>query len=121
MNTKRRPAAHIRRVGSQWYQWDMPTLWAAAENLPVEEVDIGSVAVLDEIRWFGPKRQPTVRNVAEDCRRIINVSLDYPIILGPDGAAMDGSHRVARALVMGLNTIKAIRLTTLPPPDRIGR
>ena len=45
------------------------------------------------------------------------VETDYPIILGPDGRVMDGMHRVARALLEGRPTIKAVRLPTLPAPD----
>jgi elongation factor P hydroxylase len=41
----------------------------------------------------------------------------YPIILAADGRVMDGMHRIARAVLDGETTIKAVRFTTDPEPD----
>lgn len=53
------------------------------------------------------------------CHRVNNCSLDYPIILDPDGSIADGCHRVVKAIVEGKRTIKAIRLVSLPEPITI--
>ncbi len=41
----------------------------------------------------------------------------YPIILGNDGRVMDGMHRIARALLEGHATIKAVQFEIQPGPD----
>jgi hypothetical protein len=46
------------------------------------------------------------------------VDLSYPIIQAPDGWIMDGYHRIAKAILEGKTTIKAVRLPALPEPDR---
>lgn len=47
----------------------------------------------------------------------IYASWPYPIILGFDGRVMDGMHRVARALLEGRTTIKAVQFEDHPEPD----
>lgn len=42
------------------------------------------------------------------------VDLAYPIILGADGRVMDGMHRIARALLDGLPTIRAVQFVVQP-------
>lgn len=53
------------------------------------------------------------------CRRVLDCSLDYPIILDDCGQIADGYHRLCRAILEGRETIKAIRLEEMPAPDRI--
>ena len=43
--------------------------------------------------------------------------LSYPIILGPTGNVLDGVHRVAKAMLAGQTTVRAVRLPAMPPPD----
>ena len=52
-------------------------------------------------------------------KRCSKVSLKHPIILDKYGTIADGCHRVVKAIVLGKTTIKAIRLETMPPYDRI--
>lgn len=51
-------------------------------------------------------------------KRCNDASLDHPIILDKYGTIADGCHRIVKAVVLGRNTIKAIRLETMPPFDR---
>lgn len=46
--------------------------------------------------------------------------LAFPILPGPDGALLDGMHRVAKALLQGWPTVRAYRLAALPEPDYVG-
>lgn len=110
---------HVRQVDGKIHIWFVESLRKASEGLPVQEVDIESLGVLDCDRWFRGAHEPTVRSIAEHCKRIMAADLNAPVILCPDGISMDGSHRVAKALIHGLPKIKAVRLTTLPPADRI--
>ena len=45
------------------------------------------------------------------------MDLARPIILGADGRVMDGMHRVAKAILEGNATIKAVRFLKEPDPD----
>jgi hypothetical protein len=93
-------------------------LWKLAQELPVQERNLELVGVLDSNRWF-QSHVPTVRNIAEHCRQIRDVDLSYPIILCPWGRSMDGSHRVAKAYLLGHTTIKVVQFPEMPPPDVI--
>jgi hypothetical protein len=110
---------HCRLINGEIHIWFVETLWNASRGLPVFEVDIESVGVLDHDRWFCGSQEPTVRRVAVHCERIMAADLERPVILCPDGVSMDGSHRVAKALIQGRSKIKAVRFDRLPPPDRI--
>jgi len=46
--------------------------------------------------------------------RVKNTSLKYPIIIDYAGCVCDGWHRIAKAILQGCTTIKAIRLETMP-------
>jgi hypothetical protein len=55
--------------------------------------------------------------LAKQMRRVLDVDTSYPIILDQEGFIMDGWHRVARALIDGESTIKAVRFAETPPHD----
>jgi hypothetical protein len=67
--------------------------------------------------WFDECEHPTVRKVVEHFQLLQGVDPAYPVILGPDNRVMDGMHRIARALLEGKTTIRALRLRELPEPD----
>ena len=64
--------------------------------------------------------QANCGRVAEHARLIQETSLAHPIIIDPEGRVMDGMHRVCKALISGLKTIKAVRLSVMPEPDFVG-
>ncbi len=51
------------------------------------------------------------------CKRVADCSLEHPIILDEVGQIADGYHRVCKAILEGLDTIKAIRLEEMPTHD----
>lgn len=51
--------------------------------------------------------------------RVMKTDLSYPILLDDHGTICDGWHRVAKAVMEGRTTIKAIRLQEMP--DASGR
>jgi hypothetical protein len=63
--------------------------------------------------------KPTIREVATHCRRINEVDTTFPIIINDDGRLMDGGHRLARALLDGRKTIKAVQFKEMPEPDAV--
>ncbi len=97
--------------------WDVDRLIKLTADLPVEEVDLDDIPEINSVYWFDEREQPTVRAVVEHFRLVEDVDPSFPVILGPDNRVMDGMHRVAKALLAGRTTIKAVRLSELPVPD----
>lgn len=97
--------------------WDVDRLLDLSSDFPVEDVEVATLDEVDTVYWFDETELPTVRRVVDHCRLIQEVDLSYPIILGANGRVMDGMHRVARAILEGHNTIRAVRFETDPEPD----
>jgi hypothetical protein len=98
--------------------WDVHRLIELSSGFPVKEVLLDSISEIDSAYWFFESAEkPSVREIVDHLRLIEAVDASYPIILGPDGRVMDGMHRVARALLEGRTTIKAVQFEALPEPD----
>ncbi|MHB1927998.1 MAG: hypothetical protein ACYCUG_00935 [Acidimicrobiales bacterium] len=100
--------------------WDVDRLVELARDLPVEDIPLDAIAEVDSVYWFDERDRPTVRKLVEHMRLVVEVELSHPVILGPDGRVMDGMHRIARVLLDGGATVRAVRLSELPPPDYRG-
>jgi hypothetical protein len=111
---------HFRPSDRGLLAWDIDRLIFLTEGQPVEDVPLDAIAEVHENWWFAFGSVPTVRRVVDHFRRIDEVDLAYPIIIDPDGRLMDGMHRVAKALGLGLTAISAKRLAVMPDPDFIG-
>jgi hypothetical protein len=93
--------------------WDVDRLIELSNALPVKNVDLASIDEIDSAYWFDERlERPTVRSVVDHARLIEEVDLSYPIILGVDGRVMDGMHRIAKALLQGRATIRAVQFET---------
>lgn len=99
--------------------WYIDRRWPLADGLPVEDLPIDQVRELDEVCWFSDVWgvRPTCRAVIDHCRRILDADMSYPVILGPGGIVLDGVHRIAKAMMRGDATVRAVRIEILPPPD----
>jgi hypothetical protein len=98
--------------------WDVDRLVELSRGLPIKDVELASIDEVDSVYWFDDQSQrPTVRRVVEHARLIEDVDLSYPIILGVDGRVMDGMHRIAKALLVGRETISAVQFETHLEPD----
>jgi hypothetical protein len=98
--------------------WDVDRLIEPSQDLPVVEVPVDSIGEVDSNYWFGGDcGEPTVRKMVEHMWQVRDVDPMFPIILGVDGRVMDGMHRIARALLEGRRTIRAVRFETQPKPD----
>ena len=74
----------------------------------------------EETYWYNEEGDsPTCRSITQHIKLVNDSDLNYPIIVCPDGKLMDGMHRVVKANLLELKTIKAYRLSTLPKPDYI--
>lgn len=104
--------------------WYIDRLWPLAAGLAAFDVPIDQVRELDEVTWFSDAwgRLPTCRAVIEHCQRILAADMSHPVILAPEGpphngCILDGIHRIAKAMIDGRTTIRAVRLRAMPPPD----
>jgi len=111
----RRSCEEPKADGSMRF-YRMHQFWELAEGLPIRKVRLSELEGLDEVRWFGGPRNilPTCRAIAEHARDIYEADLSYPIILSPDGEVLDGSHRMCKALLQGIEELDAVQLTTMP-------
>jgi hypothetical protein len=98
--------------------WDVDRLIRLSVDLPVIEVPVDTIDELDSAYWADPGAgYPTVRELIMHMGLIQDVDPSYPVILGSDGRVMDGMHRIARAVLEGRTTIRAVRFPTIPEPD----
>lgn len=103
--------------------WEVARLWELSEDLPVKEMPVSALEHhLDEVVWFDVRSseqefKPTARAVAEHGERIYSADLSYPILLSAKGEIMDGMHRLAKAWMMGIETVKFRQFETDPEPD----
>ena len=98
--------------------YDVERLWALAADLPLETIPVTAVeSELDyPYQWFKTKK-PSPREVARHAKLIYEADLSYPIILSAKGLVMDGIHRIAKAWLLSLETIEAVRFPQDPEPD----
>ncbi len=97
--------------------WDVDRLVELSKDLPVKEVDLGSIDEIDSVYWFDEVDRPTVRKVVDHMKLVEEVDFSHPIILGFDGRVMDGMHRIAKALLEGRATIRAVQFEIPLEPD----
>jgi hypothetical protein len=98
--------------------WDVDRLIELGKELPIRDVDLASIDEIDSVYWFDDQlERPTVRRVVDHARLIEDVDVSHPIILGFDGRVMDGMHRIAKALLQGQKTIRAVQFDCPVEPD----
>jgi hypothetical protein len=109
---------YFRPSANGFDAWDVDHLVELSRALPVQEIDIASLADVDSVYWIGADGSaPTVRILVSHMKLVEKVDLSYPIILGADGRVMDGMHRVAKALLEERATVSAVRFKVQPEPD----
>ncbi len=112
---------HIRNSARGLLAWDVDRLLRLTSEQDAVDMPLEKIRELDENFWFSSDGDaPTCRRVAEHVKLINETSLDHPIIIDPEGRVMDGMHRVCKALIGGLKSIKAVKLSAMPEPDFVG-
>ncbi len=107
---------YIEEEGDTLLFWRVETLWRLADALPVRHLS------LNEIYWTEDscaylEEDDTYLDFAKHVKRVLDADLSFPVILSPDGVVMDGMHRLVKAFVSNVPTVKAVRFTRMPPPD----
>lgn len=109
---------HFRQVGEDIHIWDVHRLVALSQNLKVQQVALTDIQELNEAYWF-PKSAPTTQQIIDHMHLVQAADLSYPIILCASGRVMDGMHRVAKAKLLDLPNIQAVRFDQTPTADFI--
>jgi len=111
---------HFRKIDNKLYAWDVDNLIFLTKELEIENTDLSKINEFEETYWYNEEGDsPTCRSITQHIKLVNDSDLNYPIIVCPDGKLMDGMHRVVKANLLELKTIKAYRLSTLPKPDYI--
>lgn len=94
--------------------WRVTTLIHKSKDLEPFEIPLSGMDLRQRVF---EDVEPTAIMIAKHMKRANETNLDYPIILDEDGVIMDGWHRVIKALILELPTIKAVRFDQTPAPD----
>ena len=110
-----------RQAGGQLQVWDIRRLWEHVDGLPVVQVAIDKIQGFDSAdTWYGDGvDSPTCRSVAMHAKRIMDCSLEHPVILASDNCVLDGMHRVAKAWLLGKASVPAVRFDDSLTPDLV--
>jgi len=112
---------HFRPAERGLLAWDVDRLVKLSSGFTRIEVPLSEIRELDQPFWFSdPANPPTCRNVALHAKLMNETDLRHPIILSQSGRVMDGMHRVCKALILGKESISAVRFDRDPDPDFVG-
>lgn len=94
------------------HHWSVARLVALVKDFKVMDVPLDHLSV-----WLNYKHL-TLREMVMHMKAVNDADLSHPIILDEDGEIMDGRHRIMKAMLLGVETIKAVRFDENPPPCR---
>lgn len=103
------PKDQMCRLGR--HSWSVPRLFELARELPVMDIP------LDHLCVHYAYENLTLRGMVTHMRAVNDADLEAPIILDEDGELMDGRHRIMKAMMLGVESIKAVRFDENPSPD----
>lgn len=76
------------------------------------------LCALDFRHWCETWGEGGMREIVMHMQVVLAADLSHPVVLCPDGALIDGRHRIARALLEGHTTIRAVRFHVEPKSRR---
>jgi len=88
-------------------------LFELSKNLPVIEIPLDWLCVSSTYEKL------TLRDIVMHMQAVLDADLSKPIILSEDGDIMDGRHRIMKAMLNDIKTIKAVRFDENPEPCRV--
>lgn len=96
------------RSGKTYQVTDLIKLAKGLEpfDMPIAGIDIG----------VQPWGTMDLKGFCYHVQRMSKADISYPVILDDVGFICDGWHRLAKAIIEGKYTIKAVRLTVMPEP-----
>lgn len=84
-----------------------------SKDLPVMEVPLNHLNV-----WHSYDKL-TLRDMVMHMKAVNAADLNYPIIMDEDGELMDGRHRLMKAMLNGVDTVKVVRFEENPSPCQV--
>ncbi len=119
-SSQMRKQYHHKKSADGWLVWDVQKLVERSTNLPVFEIPISEISELSGNYWYqGDTDLPTCKSIVDHMKLVLECDLKYPIVLAADGSVMDGMHRVCKAYLNELSSLKAVRFKVTPKPDFI--
>lgn len=111
------------KLSGQYVSDDNNNKWLVTEliteteeqDLEVMDIPLDHLCISDKTICGTP-----IKKFVSHMKQILNISMEYPIILDEDGAIFDGRHRVARAMLDEMESIKAVRFEIDPNPSITG-
>lgn len=100
--------------GGKKHIWFVNRLVVLAKDLPVFEIPLAGLNTYN----LQPKDYDFNAWISH-IKKVNDADLSFPIILDDEGYVMDGRHRIAKAILEGGKTIKAVRFPVTPPCDFI--
>ena len=95
------------------HSWSVPRLFELARDLPVMDIPLNHMSL------YYTYEKLTLREMVTHMRAVNDADLEKPVILDEDGELMDGRHRLMKAMLLGNETIKAVRFDENPSPCRV--
>lgn len=90
--------------------WQISRLLELSRNLPVMDIPI------DHLYVYCVYEKLSLREIVMHMKAVNDADLSKPIILDENGGIMDGRHRIMKTILLGLDTIKAVRFEENPTP-----
>lgn len=95
------------------HSWSVARLFELVRELPVMDVP------LEHLNMYNTYEKLTLREMVMHMKAVLDADLDKPIILDEDGEIMDGRHRLMKAMLHNVPTIKVVRFDENPPPCQV--
>lgn len=105
------PEMQMSKLGN--HHWSVSRLLELSKALPVMNIP------LNHLNIYHKYGDLTLRDMVMHMKAVNDADLAYPIIMDEDGDIMDGRHRIMKALLMGVKTIKAVRFEENPTPCKV--
>jgi hypothetical protein len=106
-----KPEEQMSSIGL--HSWSVPRLFELAREFPVMDVP------LNHLHLYYIYEKLTLREMVMHIRAVQDADPERPIILDEDGELMDGRHRLMKAMLVGAETIKAVRFDENPLPCQV--
>lgn len=93
--------------------WNVPRLITLSADLEPFEIPMKCLNI------YTSYDSMSLRTLVGHMMSVQEADLKYPIILDEDGDILDGRHRIMKALLLGKESILAVRFESNPEPDSV--
>lgn len=105
------PEMQMSSIGR--HSWSVARLFELSRGLPMMDIPI------DHLNVWHKYESITLREMVMHMQAVNDSDLTKPIILDEDGEIMDGRHRIMKAMLLGVPTVKAVRFDENPIPCQV--